>query len=678
MNSLKFKILSITILITLMAVATATWHNMRTQSLMVEQMMAQNSRILAKSIHNNITTAMQTGDEQDVINTLAKIVDESTIISPRIFDESGLILLSSNPQEVGQPAPIFDLMTFRNNPEGLALTSENGNIYTSTLPIENEPSCHGCHDPAKKLLGIFSVRLSLDSLRPLQQQGKQANLFSSASILLIMVVSLIIFILYYVDMPIRRLTVAMTELEQGNFSEANTSITSSREMALLAEKFNRMVERLGQHLNTTVHFERDQATKREKMRHKDKLESMHMTLEERLKEINTLNTKLENRVREVEEANFSISDLAGNLENRNTTLAKAVNRLSTLYEMGLVINSTMELNNLFNLLLHKAMESLHADVGYILLYEKNSNILKIGDVLGIPSSHYDPNMEVPLNPGGVSHWVIENREPLLIKSIDESRGFSRMSLLGFARDTVICAPLFIQNEIIGTITIANRADGSRFYEDDLEILSTIAAQASVAIKNASLYEEQQSTYLSTVQALVSAVEASDPYTRGHSERVTRYAMALAHKLNLAENSFKDLEQAAILHDIGKIGIDATLLHKVEALSPGDIDNLRQHPLIGMRILEPIHYMAKIREIIGQHHERFDGKGYPQGISGDRLLLESRIMSVADSYDAMTSDRPYRKALAKEVALKELEENAGSQFDPVVAKTFIEMIRTEQS
>lgn len=677
MNSLKIKILGITILITLIAVGAATWHNMRNQALMVEQMMAQHNRIIAKSIHNNITTAMQTGNNQDVINTLKKIVDESAIISPRIFDESGFILMSSNHQEIGHTVPVFDLMTFRNNPEGLALRSENGTTYISTLPIKNEPSCHSCHDPEKKLLGIFSVRLSLDSLQSLQQQGKQANLLSSASILLIMIIGMVIFILYYVDKPIHKLIVAMTELERGNFSTAHVHITSSREMALLAEKFNRMVERLGRHLDSTLHFEREQATEREKMLHEDTLQSMHMTLEERLKEIETLNTALEKRVKEVEEANYLISDLAGTLEDRNTTLAKAVNRLSTLYEMGLVINSTMELKNLFNLLLHKTTESLQADVGYILLYDKNSEKLEIGEVLGIPSSHYDPERKIPLNPGGVSHWVIENREPLLIKSIDENREFSRMSLLGFPRDSVICAPLFIQDEVIGTITIANRVDGSSFYENDLEILSTIAAQASVAIKNASLYEEQQSTYLATVQALVSAVEASDPYTRGHSERVTHYAMSMAHKLNLPENSFKDLEQAAILHDIGKIGIDGTLLHKVEALSPSDIDNLRQHPLIGMRILEPIHFMAKIRDIVGQHHERFDGNGYPHGIRGDKLLLESRILSVADSYDAMTSDRPYRKALTTEAALKELETYAGSQFDPVVANTFIEMIRTEQ-
>ncbi len=677
MNSLKIKILSITILITITAVTVATWHNMQTQNRMVEQMVTQNSRVLARTIHNSITTAMQTGRNYEVSNALKKIANEAAIISPRIFDESGRILMSADKNEIGQIVPAIDLMTYRNNPDDFALMSEDGTLYTSTLPIKNSEKCHGCHNPQEELLGIFSVHLSLDSLLALQQQGKQANIFSSISILIILTISLVVFILYYVDTPIRKLTFAMTQLENGNFSAASTQISSSQEMSLLADKFNRMVDRLKHLLDSTVHFEREQAADREKMRQQDKIDSMNMTLEDRLNEIEQLNTSLEIRVNEVEDANFRISDLAADLEDRNTTLANAVNRLSTLYEMGLVINSTMELKNLFNLLLHKALESLHADVGYILLYEKSSNSLKIGDVIGVPGSFYDPEMEIQLAPGGVSHWVIENREPLLIKKIEEAREFTRMSRLGFARDSVICAPLFIHDEVIGTITIANRQDGSRFYEEDLEIIATIAAQASVAIKNASLYEEQQTTYLSTVQALVSAIEASDPYTRGHSERVTRYATALANKLNLTENAVKDLEQAAILHDIGKIGIDISLLHKVETLSMGDVDRLRQHPTIGMRILEPIHFMTRVREIIGQHHERIDGSGYPLGISGDKLLLEARILSVADSYDAMTSDRPYRNAMPAEIALSEIKIHAGSQFDPVVTKAFIELIKAQE-
>ena len=171
--------------------------------------------------------------------------------------------------------------------------------------------------------------------------------------------------------------------------------------------------------------------------------------------------------------------------------------------------------------------------------------------------------------------------------------------------------------MIGTITIANPIDGSCFGLPDLELLSTIAAQASIAIRNARLYEAQETTYLNTVQALVSAIEASDAYTRGHSERVTRYSVALAKRMGMDGDPLKQLEQAAILHDIGKIGIDVALLHKKEKLTAADIDVLKLHPSIGVRILEPIHFLGTVRDIIEQHHERYRRQRLPEGVATAR-------------------------------------------------------------
>ena len=188
-----------------------------------------------------------------------------------------------------------------------------------------------------------------------------------------------------------------------------------------------------------------------------------------------------------------------------------------------------------------------------------------------------------------------------------------------------------------------------------------------------LYEDQQKTYLNTIHALVSAIEASDSYTRGHSERVTRYSLAIAKRLGLSAERLKIMERAAILHDIGKIGINATLLHKVGKLSPEDIFDLQQHPTIGIKILEPIEFLNDVRTCIVQHHERFDGKGYPNGVSGEELLLEARILAIADTFDAMTSDRPYRKALSLDIAVKELVDNAGTQFDPAIVPHFIDLL-----
>jgi len=208
----------------------------------------------------------------------------------------------------------------------------------------------------------------------------------------------------------------------------------------------------------------------------------------------------------------------------------------------------------------------------------------------------------------------------------------------------------------------------------MEMLSTIAAQAAISIKNATLYDEQQQTYLNTIQALVSAIEASDSYTRGHSERVTRYSLEVGRRLNLSADRMQILERAAILHDIGKIGVNLTLLHKEGKLTPQDIRDLQQHPSIGMHILEPIEFLHDVRVCIGQHHERFDGRGYPNRTRKEELMLESRILAITDSFDAMTSDRPYRKALSLDVAIAELHDNAGTQFDPEIVDVFSQAIR----
>jgi HD-GYP domain-containing protein (c-di-GMP phosphodiesterase class II) len=284
-----------------------------------------------------------------------------------------------------------------------------------------------------------------------------------------------------------------------------------------------------------------------------------------------------------------------------------------------------------------------------------------------------PKTAIPMRESSVSTWVIRNRQPILIADINEAPQFDRFSELGYERKSLICAPLMVKDEIIGTISVVNKSDDSQFNSDEMEMLSTIAAQAAISIKNATLYDEQQQTYLNTIQALVSAIEASDSYTKGHSERVTRYSLELGRRLNLSADRLQILERAAILHDIGKIGVDLSLLHKEGKLTPQDIRDLQQHPSIGMHILEPIEFLHDVRVCIGQHHERFDGMGYPNRIKKDEQLLEARILAIADAFDAMTSDRPYRKALALDVAIAELHDNAGTQFDPELVEIFAQAI-----
>ena len=185
---------------------------------------------------------------------------------------------------------------------------------------------------------------------------------------------------------------------------------------------------------------------------------------------------------------------------------------------------------------------------------------------------------------------------------------------------------------------------------------------------------QEAMYLGIINAMVSTIEASDPYTHGHSARVTDYSLALARKIGFTAERLKILEQAGILHDIGKIGIDKAILHKPDKLTAEEYTIMQQHPAIGVQILSNIESMLEVQEIVTKHHERYDGKGYPNRISGNNLPIEALILSIADTFDAMTSHRPYRRGLPVEVAIKELSDHAGNQFDPELVEQFIAMLR----
>jgi putative nucleotidyltransferase with HDIG domain len=193
------------------------------------------------------------------------------------------------------------------------------------------------------------------------------------------------------------------------------------------------------------------------------------------------------------------------------------------------------------------------------------------------------------------------------------------------------------------------------------------------MENASLFEGLRDSYFRTVQALVAAVEAKDPYTRWHSTNVAKYAVAIGRDLGLSPTQLEELHIAAILHDVGKIGISERIISKPDRLSREEYDVMKDHPAHGIRILEPIGFAPTIISAIYQHHERFDGKGYPRGLAGDSISLAARVLAVADSVDAMISERPYRGTISTEMVLRELEKEQGRQFDPAIAGIAVRLI-----
>jgi putative nucleotidyltransferase with HDIG domain len=185
-----------------------------------------------------------------------------------------------------------------------------------------------------------------------------------------------------------------------------------------------------------------------------------------------------------------------------------------------------------------------------------------------------------------------------------------------------------------------------------------------------LNRDTEISFLQTVTALSNAIEAKDPYTRGHSERVAEFCEKVAEAMNLGDPERKELRFAAILHDVGKIGIDRDLLRKNSGLSDGEEFQIRSHPEWGVQILEPVRFLRPVLPTIRHHHERFDGSGYPFGLKGKDIPLNARIVCIADAWDAMRSDRPYRNALPVERAVEELKENAGTQFDPEIVEVIL--------
>lgn len=196
----------------------------------------------------------------------------------------------------------------------------------------------------------------------------------------------------------------------------------------------------------------------------------------------------------------------------------------------------------------------------------------------------------------------------------------------------------------------------------------------LARRSFELYTKMRKMYLGTIRTLAAAIDAKDPYTHGHSERVSKMAIKLARKLDYLELEIEFIEYAAILHDIGKIGIEDHILGKKDKLTDQEYEKVKQHPVIGAKIIGSIEFLKKCSNAVLHHHERYDGKGYPDGLKGEKISKCARLLAIVDSYDAMNSDRPYRKKLSEPEILNELDTQAGKQFDPEMVKVFISLLK----
>ncbi len=252
---------------------------------------------------------------------------------------------------------------------------------------------------------------------------------------------------------------------------------------------------------------------------------------------------------------------------------------------------------------------------------------------------------------------------------------SRRQLQGFS-GSLIAVPFAIREETLGILAAARKPDRPSFSEEDLFTLHLLVERASLNVENLILYESILLNLHSTLRALVTTLEAKDPYTKEHSQRVTEWAVKIAKQMNLPEEEIDSLRFAAQLHDIGKIGIRDHILMKPGRLTPEEYEIIKKHPVIGEEIVSHLGLLPQEKAIIRHHHERWDGKGYPDGLQGEEIPLLSRILAVADAFDALTSTRPYRKAMSYEEALAELERNKWTQFDGRAVEALVKIISKE--
>lgn len=356
---------------------------------------------------------------------------------------------------------------------------------------------------------------------------------------------------------------------------------------------------------------------------------------------------------------------------------KKIKELSALYEVGKSIASTLHLSEVLKLITRKAAKIMDASSCSLRLLDASGQELVLKCAYPRASSRFH-SMKKSLKLGeSIAGRVVKNGMPCLINDLKNEKHYKYLHL---ARRkglrSLISVPLVQKNKNIGVLSIYNKK-ASKYTDEDIRLLSMFASQAAIAIENARLYEQAEKSYINTIRTLSNIIDAKDNHTYGHSERVMEHCMYMADQLELPKQEKEILQYAGLLHDIGKIGIDVGILRKPSKLNEEEWKIMVMHPVLGSGIVEQIGFLSSLAPIILHHHEWYNGKGYPGKLRQKKIPLGARILSVADAYESMVSDRPYRKAMSFKKAREELLKGAGTQFDPKVVKIFLRMLKKKK-
>jgi len=334
--------------------------------------------------------------------------------------------------------------------------------------------------------------------------------------------------------------------------------------------------------------------------------------------------------------------------------------INVFYEIGEKLAGNLNKYEIAILTLNEARRLIPGEDYFILFYNEDD---KRFENISLGGS----NTEEPFGPKKeIAENVLHNGKAELINDLGADHRFSGKSLNIVS---MICAPLKTKNQNIGVIGISSTAK-LNYTAQDLKILNALSFYVATTIQTAKLYDDLKETFVTTIYTLAETIEKRDPYTGGHTRRVMAYSVAIAQVLQLPQDAIERVRMAAILHDIGKIGVSDSILLKSGELTEEEFQEIKMHPIYGEEILKHIKQLHDIIPGVKFHHERYDGLGYPENLAGKEIDLTARIVAVADSFDAMTTNRSYKDALPLELALDELRINAGTQFDPLIVNAFL--------
>ena len=352
-----------------------------------------------------------------------------------------------------------------------------------------------------------------------------------------------------------------------------------------------------------------------------------------------------------------------------------------LFNVSEAIATAVNSELLHNVILMSALSQTRSTRAALCAFDDPRRVLSVRAILG-------GQLTTALRPNYAGYpavdFIMQNRKALLLHvgkdhplagevEVQEYKPSVFPEIFPFEKEMVLF-PLKIQDTPLGLILISKREAEEGFTRSDMQVLSIIANHASVALHNSSLMKDLERGYLNTLLSLNLVLEAKHPYTRGHTQRVTRYSLLISKTMNLSEKDLKTVRDGATLHDIGKVGVSEAILNKKGPLTDEEVQLVRRHPIIGDEIISPIAFLAHTRPIIRHHHERIDGKGWPDGVDGRNLPMVVRLVSVADAFDAMTSLRAYRQPFSFDRICEEMIRNSGTQFDPDVVEVLLKLIR----